>query len=656
MIRSVILLLVCLLSVAVSESAAAEAVYIRAQNTDGSTIYVPVQDGSGSPTAFRPVYNQGGGLTHIMVRLSDGSPRYLPVTPDREGTVYFRRVAGENGKPQYRYYPNPPRVPGETLDRQAELQQTADQHAATRVDKTRTVRDVSTSSRARAADPGTATGYERLPPATKQPVGIGEASSHGPAGESEVSGDYMPGGDGLRQKEDLSKADTGKTYIQREIYVQEDSDAARVADREIYVQKQDLNKDRIQRESPATPVQKTDVIERNIFVQKKDTNREKIQREVLVKPVGEAGTVDREIYVQKDGTGRNLVQREIFVQEESPAGRYVQRDVFPAGGADKVLIKPVVEREILTSLPPPGGYDPTMDVADDPSGGDASDWESAADLLDQSRTARTTGTSVSGDDGGVAIEVPAIGGDLVARTEAEREAHNRRQGDHAGRDESSMDTGEPTNPFDSLRDTVTAVADAASGINNTIDQIDTLQDSIDTFGDDDYGGHNVTPVVPPTAGTATSGGHDDGSHGVPPAVASTITPSSPDHGGASTASTPPYPPPGTKTLPTQHTGAGHDDSHGGTTHTPSPPATKDDYVVFRHVDFLGVHTRSYVQSRNTTDKEIFRGGFATEKAAYQWLCSQLHVTYQGSSAYDQTRATFQGNEYNVRHDISSYCR
>jgi endonuclease V-like protein UPF0215 family len=302
-----------------------------------------------------------------------------------------------------------------------------------------------------------------------------------------------------------------------------------------------------------------------------------------------------------------------------------------------------VEICVLRALPASfsDGYDPTRDVSDTGRTDPAGDLAQATTLLGRSQQTsiyQPGGAGAgAGDDGGYVVQPQVLGSDNVGDEAGQRARHTARPGDHAGRTQASTETGQVTDPFDSLGRSVGQVATAVQGVSDTIEGAEDVRDAIDGFGDDGHNGASHHPpaqagqaAVHPPPADGSGGGGSGGTH--KPAGASVKPPMS---GGGHSGKPPASGGGGGSTASASGGGGG------------GPVG----WAVYINHDFLGVGNKANFKP----GREQIVHNVSTEQAGYAWLCPQLTITYYGMGGFDSSRAEFQGQEYRVRSNINEYC-
>jgi hypothetical protein len=295
--------------------------------------------------------------------------------------------------------------------------------------------------------------------------------------------------------------------------------------------------------------------------------------------------------------------------------------------------------------PPDDGYDPGADLGD--AGYDPVQIADAQNILNQwgDRGGGGSGGSRSagaGDDGGYTIGGATVGGDNVADESGARRQHTQRSGDHAGRSQSSTDTGDVTDPFAAAANAAQQGADIARNASDTVRAADEARRAADNFGKDDdedhpHGADGSDAAGPAMTGASTAGGSSTAGSGKPPARR--------QGGSSSGAGKPPItiaqaPTSGGK-PPASNSGGGG--STGG--------GVGVGWAVYINHDFLGVGNKANFKP----GREKIITDVGSESAGYAWLCPKITITYYGMGGFDSSRAEYEGEEYRVRVDIDKYC-
>lgn len=224
----------------------------------------------------------------------------------------------------------------------------------------------------------------------------------------------------------------------------------------------------------------------------------------------------------------------------SEAGDWVgwdgQAQNWLAIGADGGRSRYGADGALVGVQPPPrprGGYDPSADVGDTP-GGKSGDLSGAWQYLgDRDKQNADLLKPAVGDDGGAAVEQMAVGGDSAAKEKKLREEWGLRPGEHAGKAEAAMETGEVLDPLQKLADTVGQLKNTMKGVQQTAESVEELDEEFKNFGkgtgnydDDDDAGPAGGGAPPPDAGGgAPAGALFSPPPAVGPAAAGALAPS-----------------------------------------------------------------------------------------------------------------------------------
>ena len=180
-------------------------------------------------------------------------------------------------------------------------------------------------------------------------------------------------------------------------------------------------------------------------------------------------------------------------------------------------------------------YNPALDVSDTAGtrgGGEQKAW----DYLDsRAEVAGGLAAPGSGDDGGVPVQQESVGGAGALKEKVMRAQWMQQPGAHQNDPDGAMETGEVVDPLKKLQDTMEQAAAMASGVADTINQADELQDDIKNFGNGggsgQAGGGMEGDVLPPAQGVAAA---PAAGAAMAPPVTGGIIPSPPMGAGANT--------------------------------------------------------------------------------------------------------------------------